>query len=62
MKVLGLTCGRRMGNTEVLMKEALMGAEEMGAEVELIRMLDLDIGYCRQCKKCLWFTEDYCPS
>ena len=57
MKVLGLTCGRRNGNTEVLMKEALMGAEKMGAEVELIRMLDLDIGYCKQCKKCLWFTE-----
>lgn len=59
MKILGLTCGRRMGNTEVLMKEALMAAEEMGAEVELIRMLDLDIGYCRQCKTCLWFEKGH---
>lgn len=59
MKLLGLTCGRRMGNTEVLMKEAMMGAEELGAEVELIRMLDLEIGYCRQCKTCLWFTEGH---
>lgn len=57
MKLLGLTCGRRMGNTEVLMKEALMGAEEMGAEVELVRMLDLDIGYCKQCKNCVWFKD-----
>jgi multimeric flavodoxin WrbA len=57
MKLLGLTCGRRMGNTEVLMKEAMMGAEESGAEVELIRMLDLEIGQCKQCKSCLWFTE-----
>ena len=30
MKVLGLTCGRKMSNTEILVKEALMGAEEMG--------------------------------
>jgi multimeric flavodoxin WrbA len=52
-----------MGNTEVLMKEALMGAEEMGAEVELIRMLDLDIRYCKQCKNCLWMRKgpEYCP-
>ena len=57
MKILGLTCGRRMGNTEVLMKEAMMGAEESGAEVELIRMLDLEIGHCKQCKSCLWFTK-----
>ena len=54
MKLLGLTCGRPMGNTEVLMKEALMGAEEMGAEVELIRMMDLDIRFCKFCKACLW--------
>jgi LSD1 subclass zinc finger protein len=63
MKLLGLTCGRPMGNTEVLMKEALMGAEEKGAEVELIRMLDLDIRYCKQCKNALCMTKgmDYCP-
>ncbi len=63
MKILGLTCGRPMGNTEVLMKEALMGAEEKGAEVELVRMLDLDIRYCKQCKNCLWTQKgpEYCP-
>jgi len=63
MKLLGFTCGRPMGNTEVLMKEALMGAEEKGAEVELIRMLDLDIRYCRMCKNrlCMQKGMDYCP-
>lgn len=63
MKLLGLTCGRPMGNTEVLMKEALMGAEEKSAEVELIRMLDLDIRYCRQCKNALCMQKgmDACP-
>jgi UDP-glucose 4-epimerase len=30
MKVLGLTCGRKLSNTEILIKEALVGAEEMG--------------------------------
>lgn len=43
MKVLGLCGGRRLGNSEILVKEALMGAEEVGAEVEIIRLMDLDI-------------------
>ncbi len=30
MKVLGLACGRRLSNTEILVKEALMGAFETG--------------------------------
>jgi multimeric flavodoxin WrbA len=43
MYVLGLSGGRRMGNSEVLVREALMGAEELGARVEIIRLMDLDI-------------------
>lgn len=53
MKILGLTCGRKMSNTEILMKEALMGAEEMGAEVELVRLMDLDIKPCTGCNACV---------
>jgi multimeric flavodoxin WrbA len=53
MKVLGLTCGRKMSNTEILVKEALMGAEEMGAEVEIIRLMDLDIKPCTGCNACV---------
>ena len=35
MKVLGLVGSvRRLGNSEILTKEALMGAEEEGAEVD----------------------------
>mgnify|MGYP004614484107 CR=1 FL=1 len=49
MKVLGISCGRKMGNTEILVKEALMGAEELGAEVELVRLNDL---YRMQCLCC----------
>jgi multimeric flavodoxin WrbA len=43
MKILGLTCGSKMGNSETCLKEALMQAEELGAEVEILRMLDLNI-------------------
>ena len=32
-----------MGNSEILVKEALMGAEESGVEIEIIRLIDLDI-------------------
>lgn len=53
MKILGISCGRRMGNTEILVKEALMGAEEMGAEVELIRLQDLNLKPCTGCNACV---------
>jgi multimeric flavodoxin WrbA len=53
MKVLGLTCGRKMSNTEILIKEALMGAEEVGAEVEIVRLLDLNIKPCTGCNSCV---------
>lgn len=53
MKVLGLTCGRKLSNTEILVKEALMGAEETGAEVELVRLLDLNIKPCTGCNSCV---------
>src|SRR4030042_3949525 len=52
MKLLGLACGRKMGNCEIILKEALMAAEELGAEVEIVRMLDLDIKPCIHCLKC----------
>jgi multimeric flavodoxin WrbA len=53
MKILGLSCGRRMSNTEILVKEALMGAEEAGAEVEFIRLQDLKIKPCTGCNSCV---------
>jgi multimeric flavodoxin WrbA len=53
MKVLGISCGRRLSNTEILVKEALMGAEEAGAEVEFIRLHDLNIKPCTGCNSCV---------
>jgi multimeric flavodoxin WrbA len=60
MKVLGI-CGspRRGGNTEVLLKEALRGAAEAGAEVEEIFLRDkamspcLEIYGCRKDGRCV---------
>ena len=58
MKVLGLTCGRKMGNTEVLVREALMGAKEVsGAETEIIRLHDLFIKPCLGCECNYWKLE-----
>jgi NADPH-dependent FMN reductase len=53
MKLLGLTCGTEMGNAEVLVREALLAAEEAGVEVALIRLLDLDLKPCTGCKSCI---------
>ena len=53
MKVLGISCGRKMGNTEILVKEALMGAEELGADVELVRLNDLNLKPCTGCNACV---------
>jgi multimeric flavodoxin WrbA len=52
MKLLGLSFGRKMENTEVLVKEALMAAEKAGAEVGMIRVTDLDIKPCSGCTSC----------
>jgi multimeric flavodoxin WrbA len=60
MKVLGLVGSvRKLGNTEILTKEALMGAEEQGAEVEILRLTDYEVKPCRGCASCL-FLEQGC--
>jgi multimeric flavodoxin WrbA len=41
------------GTNEVLVKEALMAAEEMGIDVGFIRMFDLDIKPCKSCMACV---------
>ena len=53
MSILGLHCGRRMGNSEILLKEAMMAAEEVtGLEGEIIRLMDLTIQPCTGCEFC----------
>lgn len=43
MQLLGLSAGNAGGSAEILLKEALRGAEEAGAEVALVRIGDLDL-------------------
>ena len=53
MKVLGLFGSpRRGGNTEILLEEALQGAEKEGAEIERLYLSDLKISPCMECHGC----------
>jgi multimeric flavodoxin WrbA len=62
MKVLGIACGRRMSNTEIMVKEALMGAEGAGAEVEFLRLHDFNIKPCTGCNSCVLDLMEHCGS
>ena len=53
MKVIGITCSpRKGGNTEILVREALAGAKESGAEVDLLRIYEMKIAPCDGCTTC----------
>ncbi len=53
MSVLGLFGSpRRGGNTEILLEEALKGAEKEGAKVERLYLSDLTITPCKECHGC----------
>ncbi len=58
MKILALVGSyRRNGNSDILAKEALMGAEEAGAEVELLHLTDYKIEACQGFGLCLFRKE-----
>ena len=48
-KIVAFGAGRRHGNTEVYIKEALMAAEEMGVAVEYIRLNECKLYPCLSC-------------
>lgn len=55
MKILGLNGSeRKLGNTEILVKEALMGAEEEGTQVEILRLTDYKILTCDGLAPCVF--------
>ncbi len=59
MKILGLVGSyRKLGNTEVLIKEALMEAQHLGAEVDILRLTDLKIEPCKGCMACAFKQEE----
>lgn len=53
MKVLAFDGHPRKGSAlAALLEEAVRGAADGGAEVEVVRLADLDIKHCRFCMKC----------
>jgi len=53
MKVLGIFGSpRRGGNTDLLLEEALKGAQEEGANVERLHLSDYTITPCKECHGC----------
>ena len=57
MKIMGISCGRPGGNTEILLKEALMACEEQGAEVVWMNLHDAKINPCTGCEACMMQVE-----
>ena len=51
-KVMGITAGRKNGNSEILLKEALMECEKQGADVTMINLRDYHIIDCTGCTSC----------
>ena len=51
-RVIGLVAGRHNGNSEILVKEALMACEEAGMECLLINLFDYHIIPCSGCEGC----------
>ena len=53
LKVLGISASPRVeGNSDLLLREALAGAESAGAQVEYIRLCDFNIAPCIECNSC----------
>jgi multimeric flavodoxin WrbA len=52
IKIIAIMGSPRKGNTDTLVQQAIKGAEEMGAEVEYIKLRKLKIGDCVACEAC----------
>lgn len=53
LKVLGISSSPRVkGNTDLLLREALAGAESAGARVEYLSLAKVTIGPCVECNAC----------
>lgn len=54
MRIVGLSCGRKNGNNELLLKRAMTEARRLsGAELEIIRLQELTIRDCVGCETCM---------
>ena len=52
-KVLGVSFGRKLSNTEILIKEALLVCQDAGYDIRFIRADELNIHICNGCTSCV---------
>jgi multimeric flavodoxin WrbA len=53
LKVIGISASPRLnGNSDLLLRRALAGAESAGAQTEYIRLVDFKIAPCTECNSC----------
>lgn len=52
MKVMGISAGRKNGNSDILLKESLSVCQEQGADVLMINLNDYHILHCTGCEAC----------
>lgn len=57
-KVMGVTAGRKDSNSEILLKEALLVCQEMGAEITMINLRDYELLDCTGCTACTMGNVD----
>jgi len=54
LRILGIVGSRRrLGNTEIMVKEALKGARDEGADIAILRVSDLYVRECNGCEACV---------
>jgi multimeric flavodoxin WrbA len=52
VKIIGIAGSPRKGNTEIMVRKALEGAREAGAETEIILLRELQLEMCDGCLQC----------
>ncbi len=53
LKVIGISASPRLnGNSDLLLRRALAGAESAGAQIEYLRLVDFKIAPCIECNSC----------
>jgi multimeric flavodoxin WrbA len=53
LKVIGISASPRLnGNSDLLLRQALAGAESVGAQTEYLRLSDFKIATCIECNAC----------
>ncbi len=59
LKTLGISTSPRLnGNTDLLLRRALSGAEHAGSEIEYLRLCDYTLNGCSECNAC--YTTGSC--